>query len=930
MAVLLLIHALLGALVLGAPRLGRRACLLAAAGPALTVAWLAARLPGVLDGDTPTESLTWVPELGLTLVLRLDALGWVMGALIAGVGTAVLVYASRYLDDGPGATRLAGLLTFFAAAMLGLVWSDQVLGLFVFWEATTVVSFLLVGYADRRADARAAAWQALLVTGAGGLALLFGLVVLGIEGGTGSLEALAADPPVAGAAVAAAAVGVLTGAFTKSAQVPAHGWLLGAMAAPTPVSAYLHSATMVAAGVWLVIRLDPVLAGLDWWHPALLVVGGVSALWGGWRALTALDLKRLLAYSTISALGVMFALVGVGSDKALFAAVAVLVAHALYKAALFMGVGVIDHQCGTRDLRALGGLAPTMPATAVAMALAALSMAAVPATAGFVSKEAGVVAALDRQGWAGPIGAGILVGAGLLAVAYGWRLWAGAFGGDRPSGLEPRRPTLLLWAPGAVLATVGVVLGVAPVLWTDLVADAAAVSRPGAGAYELVAWPGLGDALAVSLATLVAGAVVAFVRADRRSTPGSRTPIAFEAVLTGLFRFAARVTGAAQPGSLPVYVAVVLGAAVVPGAALVVLAGDLSSAEAVVAESPAQVVTAAVVLIAAVGVAVVRNRLAAVVALGAVGYAVAGLFWLQGAPDLALTQVLVETVVVAAFVLVFRRLPSRFRPRPRPPVASLLRLLVAGGVAASVLVVVVATSGPGRLFEAPTGSLVAEAEPVGGGRNVVNVVLTDVRALDTMGEVTVVAAAAIGALALAGLARRRLGAGPRDDAAPDDSAPRAFVLPRSIVLDALVRGVVPLVATFSLFMLFAGHNAPGGGFIAGLIAAAAIALRLLTGDWAVPRDRPLWLQPQPLIGLGLLIAVATLVAGGFAGGFGDQTVTSVDLPLLGTLKLTTALLFDLGVYLAVIGATAAILDALAAARPTSATDRAPVRTGAEP
>ncbi|MGI9576646.1 MAG: hydrogen gas-evolving membrane-bound hydrogenase subunit E, partial [Microthrixaceae bacterium] len=909
--------------------------LICALAPTAGVVWLATIGYDTFGGADPTETLTWVPQLGLTLSLQLDPLGWVMGMLVCSVGVAVFVYASRYLADGPAASRLGGLLVLFGASMLGLVWSDQILGLFVFWEATTIVSFLLGGSNDESADARAAAWQALLVTGGGGLALLFGLVTVGIISGEWSIQALSDAPPAQGAALAAAGIGVLGGAFTKSAQVPFHGWLLGAMAAPTPVSAYLHSATMVTAGVWVVIRLDPIFSGLDFWYPTMLAFGGATAIWGAWRALSATDLKRLLAFSTISALGVMFALVGVGTPKALFAALAVLVAHGLYKAPSFMGVGIIDHQCGSRDLREIGGLWTALPKVGALMGVAVLSMAAVPATAGFVSKEAGVVASLDATGISGPIGVAVLVLAGLLAVAYGWRMFAGAFLGPRPDGLEPTPPAAAMWVPAALLAATGILFGLVAPIWSDWIAQAAGAVNPKAGVYELLAWPGIGLALGISLATLALGAALAALLQKRDIPPAAEPAFRFDELLAALFRFANRTTRVIQPGSLAVYVGVILVTSVVPGA--VVLSGaSLAPEGAALAADGAQLVAVAIVLAAAAFVALLRTRLAAVVALGVVGYGVAVLFWVQGAPDLALTQALVETVIVAAFVLVFRRLPEQFRAAPGGRLPAAARIFVSAAVGASVLVMVLATAGQRRPTAPPTERLIETADPVGGGKNVVNVVLTDVRALDTLGEITVVAVAAIGALALSGLTRRRLGAtryeaGPRSRG-EERSSPTSEPAPeRSVVLDSLLRALFPLIATFSLFMLVAGHNAPGGGFIAGLIAAAAIALRLLTGDWVLPTDRPRWLQPQPLIGFGLAIAVGTLVVVGWIGnGFGDQQLWTTDLPVFGSVKFTSALVFDIGVYAVVLGSAVAILDALAVRTgPRPANDDESVLTGSE-
>ena len=386
---LLGLHALLAALVpFVARRLGGRVFALAAVAPGATLLWLLAQAPAVLDGDTVTSNAAWVPEIGLTADLRLDGLGLLMGALIAGVGVLVFAYSRWYFDvDREDLGRFAGTLLAFAGSMLGVVLADNLLLLFVFWELTSVTSYLLIGFEDTKGTSRASALHALLVTGAGGLAMLAGFVILGQAAGGYSLAELLADPP-GGGAVPAALVLVLLGAFTKSAQAPFHGWLPGAMAAPTPVSAYLHSATMVKAGVYLIARFAPAFADVALWRPLVVTVGIATMVLGGYRALRQHDLKLLLAFGTVSQLGFMVTLVGFGEPDLAFAGAAVILAHGLFKAALFMVVGIIDHHAHTRDLRKLDGLGRELPGLLVISVVAAASMAGVPPMAGFVAKEA--------------------------------------------------------------------------------------------------------------------------------------------------------------------------------------------------------------------------------------------------------------------------------------------------------------------------------------------------------------------------------------------------------------------------------------------------------------------------------------------------------------------------------------------------------------
>ena len=755
------------ALALAAPaaaaHLGRRVFLLVAVAPGVTAVWAALSADEVLAGRPVTSTTSWVPGLGLTLDLRLDPLALLMVSLVSGVGTLVFLYCARYFSpDQRGLGRFAGVLTAFAGAMLGLVLSDDLLLLYVFWELTSVTSWLLIGFDDESSVSRRAAQQALLITTLGGLVMLLGLVLLVQEAGTASLAAILAEPP-RGTTVAVALVLVLVGAFTKSAQVPFHPWLPAAMAAPTPVSAYLHAAAMVKAGVYLVARLAPAFAVVPPWRPLVLTVGLATMLAGGWRALRQNDLKRLLAFGTVSQLGFLMVLLGAGSRDAALAGAALLLAHGLFKSTLFLSVGVVDHATGTRDLRELSGLGRRLPVLATATALAALSMAGVPPLLGFVSKEAAYEAFLH----AGPGGrvvlAGVVLGS-VLTAAYSARFVWGAFAGK--PGL---RPTAVLHTPGpaflapvVVLGAAGLVLGLLPGLADPLVSAYASsyAAEPGAEVAHLALWHGFTAALGLSVLTLVLGGALFVlrepVRALQRRASGLLGALdadrGYDAALAGVDRVAQRSTAVVQTGSLPVYLGTVLLTVVLlPGAAL--LGATRLSADLTAWDRPMQVVVAVVVAVAAVATARASRRFTAVLLIGAVGYGVAVLFVLQGGPDLALTQFLVETLTLVLFVLVLRRLPAGFA-RHGTRASQGLRLAIALCVG-TVVAVGVLVAGQARTAPPASQAYLDRALPEGGGSNVVNVVLVDFRGFDTLGEITVLAVAALGiaSLVLAGRAR---------------------------------------------------------------------------------------------------------------------------------------------------------------------------------
>ena len=731
--------AVCGALALVGGRLGRRVFGVAAVPPAVTTVWAIGRL----GGDAPvTAELAWVRGLDLSFTFAVGPLAALMTVIVSGIGVAVFVYSIGYFSPGaPGLGRFATTLLAFSTAMVGLVWSDSVWTLFVFWELTSVTSFLLVGFKNTDATARLAARRALLITVAGGLALLAGFVLVTDATGTTRLSEM---PPVDGTTAAVAAVLVLLAAATKSAQFPFHVWLPGAMAAPTPVSAYLHSATMVKAGVFLVAVASPVFADVAVWKPLGLTLGLVSMIWGAIGALRHVDAKLILAWGTVSQLGLMVALLSLGSAKATFAAVSIVAAHAVFKAALFMIVGEVDVRTGTRDIRELSGLWRSMPVAFAVAVLSGASMAGVPPLLGFPAKEAAIEAVLGLSGTEAWVAGGAIIGGSVLTVAYTLRFLLGVFATNGPAtAVAPRRPAMT--AP-SVLLGLGSLAGFAALgAVTDVVRDAAIRVNPDAEVYSLLRWPGLTDAFLISAAIVAAGAVVGVLLARRTdAVPAPFGAEVVDRITDEVVVTARRVTGRVQHGSLPVYV-VTMAATAAIAAVPFVFAID---PEALTLWDGWVQAVLAVLVVAGAGAAaiVVESRLGAALGLGVVGIGVAGLFVVQGAPDLALTQLLVETVVVVGFVIGLGRLARRF-----PETGQVWRSVRVG---VSVLLGTVVALGLAAAASNPTGAppldeLAEQATDEGGGNNVVNVILTDIRALDTLGEVVVLAVVAIGILALA-------------------------------------------------------------------------------------------------------------------------------------------------------------------------------------
>ncbi len=719
----------------------------------LTLAF-AACVPAVASGETLRFALAWVPSLGVNLSFLVDGLSLTFALLVSGIGCSVAVYCSAYLSSHVHYGRLYLYLFLFMVSMLGLVLADNLITLFVFWELTTIVSFLLVGFEHGSAKARRSALQALLVTGTGGLVLLAGLIMLGSVAGSFELSEIA---PAAAAIqdhglYLPILVLILVGAFTKSAQVPFHFWLPNAMAAPTPVSAYLHSATMVKAGVYLLARMHPVLAGTDVWIWSLTLFGAATALLGAVLALRQTDLKLALAYTTVMALGTLTMFLGAEATVAVAAAMTFLIVHSLYKAALFLVVGNIDHRTGTRDVAKLRGLARAMPLTAAAAAAAALSMAGFPPFLGFIGKELKYEGALAIA--SEPLvvaGAAVIANALIVAVAgiVALRPFAGQPATQASSAVDV---PIRMWLPPLFLAALGLAFGLAPSLISETMvqpAVTAVLGRP--ETVELALWHGINLPLALSLLTFALGAAAYFTHDRIRAglaRAEARTPLnadrAWDGLLAGLRWIAAVQTAVLQNGVLRRYLFVVFAAFAATLGAALYATGSFGLPRAFPDLTVADWTVAILTLAGTAMTVLSRSRLAAVCALGVVGIGVALIFVLDGAPDVAITQLMVETLVVILVALVMLRLPRLTQEGPQVRRRDAVIAVAAGTVVAAALLAVVT----GPIDRSVTNFFEVNSVPEAFGRNIVNVILVDFRALDTLGEIAVVAVAALAAYAL--------------------------------------------------------------------------------------------------------------------------------------------------------------------------------------
>jgi len=708
----------------------------------------------VAAGHTVRAAYEWIPSLGIDVSFHLDGLSLLFSLLITGIGVLVVAYASSYLHGHRHLGRFYGLILAFMAAMLGTVLAGDLITLFIFWDLTGLCSYLLIGFDHSREAARKAALQALLVTGAGGLALLAGFILLGEGVGSMDLAALLTrgDAVRSHPLYLPILALVLLGAFTKSAQFPFHFWLPGAMEAPTPVSAYLHSATMVKLGVYLLARLSPVLGGTDAWFWSVTLAGGITMVAGGVVALIRNDLKQILAYSTVSALGTLTLLLGLHTSFAATAAMVFLLVHALYKSALFLAAGAVDHGAGTRDLARLGGLARSMPWVALGAGLAALSMAGVAPLAGFIAKELLYEAKLQA-----PVAAEFVTGAGFVANALTVAVavmvgYLPFHGRERETSLHHHRVEPLLWLPPLVPALMGLVIGIVPGLagrW--LVAPAVAAVRGAPVPVDLALWHGVNPVFLLGVATVATGIGIASVRgALLRRLPASSgsgwgPERGYGLLLGGMIGLARWQTRLLQNGRLRYYLMTVVGAAVFLMAIAILQSGEIPRQLPRPDGGIHEWLAAGVILAGALVAAVTTSRLAAVAGLGTVGYGVALVYILYGAPDLAMTQFCIETLSIVLFVLVLYRLP-RFSllSRPAGRVRDLLVALAIGGFMTVLVWLAVSQT----LVPHISTYFLEQSLPAGHGRNVVNVILVDFRALDTLGEITVLAVAALGVYGL--------------------------------------------------------------------------------------------------------------------------------------------------------------------------------------
>ena len=883
----------------------------AAAASAGGLALLAGLAGPVIGGAVPSATISWVPALGLDLTLMVDGLGLMFAGLILGIGLLVVIFAHFYLYEGEATGRFFASLMLFQGAMLGIVLAGNVLLLLIFWELTSLSSFLLIGFWQHKAEARQGARMALAVTGGGGLALIGGLVLLGHVAGSFDLAVILAR----GAVVQASPLYpvtlalILIGCFTKSAQFPFHFWLPHAMAAPTPVSAYLHSATMVKAGVFLLARLWPVLAGTEAYTTIVTSVGLTTMVFGAGVALFRHDLKSILAYSTISQLGLLVMLLGFSLKLAALAAVLHILNHAAFKAALFMAAGIVDHETGTRDIRRLGGLAKVMPVTAVIATLAAASMAGLPPLGGFISKEM----MLDETTHMALLGLPWLVPAlatigAAISVGYSLRLAVHLFFGqprDAQAFARAHDPGIGMWAPSALLTALAVLLGLVPMTLAAPLAGAVTAAVTGALApeFDLALWHGVNFALILSLIAVAGGALLLWRHAGLLAAWERAAHLDAKAMFEAALGFADRWvrkamialhTPSLQRMLLASFAVVVL--LVIEGA--LTGGGVLTGTRPGIPASPAGIIAWALLIAATIAVVLdARQRLRVLIYLSVIGLMVSLAFVRFSAPDLALTQIAVEVVTVLLLLLALNLLPKR-----PPPLSSAPRrwrdgaLAVTGGALVGGLAWAMLTRDPGASISA---FHLANAKPGGGGTNVVNVILVDFRAFDTLGEIIVLGIAGLGIFALLDSAARgsagaRLARWQEDMPHSPERHPMMLVVASRIAL--------PLTLTMGIHLFLRGHNQPGGGFIAALVVAIAFLLQYLAAgfDWSDRRRR---FGEHQMIGWGVLLAMATGLG---AVAFGTPFLTSwfdyFSLPLIGKFELTSAMLFDTGVFLTVLGA----------------------------
>lgn len=869
--------------------------------------------PAVLAGETIRYSFAWIPSIGLDLSLRLDGLSLLFMFMILGIGLLVILYTRYYLSANDSMAKLYSYLMLFMTAMLGIVMSNNVIQLWLFWELTSISSFLLISFWWHKSEARKGARMALAVTGAGGLALLAGLMLLGDIVGSYDLDVILASKAIIQShdLYEVALVLVLLGAFTKSAQFPFHFWLPHAMAAPTPVSAYLHSATMVKAGIFLLARFHPALAGTDTWFLLVGLTGLATLLFGAYIALFKHDLKGLLAYSTISHLGLITLLLGLDTELATVAAIFHIINHATFKASLFMAVGIIDHEAGTRDMRKLNGMWRYLPYTATLAMVAAAAMAGVPLLNGFLSKEMFFAETLHQQvlgsmSWLIPVLATV---AGALAVAYSARFIHDVFFNGEPIDLPrtPHEPPRYMRVPIEILVVICLLVGMFPHFTIDGILSAASLAVLGKEmpVYELAIWHGFNLPLLMS-AMAIAGGLFIYINRKylfqfQASLPPLNAKKTFERVILSVVAWCQSKVSSIENGSLQRYLVIMLAVVLLcagwPLFEMQQLAGSMPLTPVDVHNA----IGAGLLIIGALATVIWhRSRMVSLLMLSIVGLMVSVVFTRFSAPDLALTQLTVEVVTIILLMLALF-----FLPQHTPKESSSLRVLRDLGIASTLGVVIASICY--ALLTRPLDSIsdffIANAKIGGGGTNVVNVILVDFRGFDTLGEITVLGIAALGIFKV--LSRIPL------FMPASDSEGRPWARERHpILLASISQSLLPLALLVSAYIFLRGHNLPGGGFIAGLVTSIAFILQYMAHGTAWINGR-FDVNYRKIIASGIGISLFTGVGSWF---FDKPFLTTwfdyFDIPFVGKTELASAIAFDLGVYLTVVGATLMILASL--------------------
>ena len=909
----------------------RRLTAFAAVGVSMTsLGLLLTQAREVFNGAVITQSWSWLPQLGIDFSFRLDALGLLFALLISGIGTLIYIYAYFYLGPKNSLNKLYLLLMLFMAAMLGISLSNNLILLLVFWELTSISSFLLVGYWSNYDAAQRGSRMALTITGMGGLAMLGGFILLGQITGTYEIDQILTMTAQiqSHALFVPTLLLILLGAFTKSAQFPFHFWLPNAMAAPTPVSAYLHSATMVKAGIFLVARLLPIFAGAALFHNLVTFIGLFTLCMAAFFAIFKEDLKGLLAYSTISHLGLIMCLLGIGSPLAVAAAIFHIINHATFKAALFMIAGIIDHESGTRDLRKLSGLWQLLPYTATLTMVTAASMAGVPLTNGFLSKEMFFTELLSNL--SGPVlicSAIVATLAGIFAVAYSVRLVHGVFF-DGPLGKQvpnkdAHEPPFGMRAPATLLAILCILVGLFPALLVENIVNSTARASTQVMDFEgahLALWHGFNMPLLMSLIASIGGLIFYFSLAkggkireiDLDPYLGRlQGRVAFDLFLKSLLLNSRKFKRLTENGKLQSYILwiVVFSIAIV---SLPFLGQGLTTGSRELTHAPALAIVLWLLLFSSCWMMLWfhHERIKAVLISGAIGLVVTMVFICFSAPDLALTQITVDVVTTVLLLMSLSLLPQL-----TPYESSVSRrwrdalIAIGGGLGIAWITWLILT----RDHNSISWFFMQQSIPLGGGTNVVNVILVDFRGFDTFGEITVLGIAGIGALCLMD--------GMRTHGTTMTQGLSYRFNPSPLMLRITASWILPIALVVSLYIFLRGHNLPGGGFIAGLITALALIIQYM----ALGQDHAEQLLKaksgrlyEIWIGTGLVIAGLTGLGAWF---WGRPFLTSahfyVSPPILGEMHLATAALFDVGVYITVVGATMLLISVLGDSRHSS-------------